>query len=277
MLENANHIEFLESTGAFRLINPTNIYELYFPLCNESGLMSCVTPMLHGDIKTDQHHFITPPVTVEDLHNTKSARNFWLYIQGKGPFSVTGNSSRQNSLRFTDADKTQRTIEAGPLWHKLIFSDDDLKIRCEILQFVPVQRDKVEIMKVSINNEGDEPLTFIPTSAIPLYGRSAENIRDHRQVTSLVNRVEILDYGITVKPEIIFDERGHKYNDVLYYIAGVEDTGRAPLGSIPSVHDFIGERGTLEWPEAVVRNLSPEKFNLSSIQGKEYVGALRFN
>ena len=38
---------------------------LYFPLVNEAGMMSAITPLLHGDVKTGQNTFgskgITPP------------------------------------------------------------------------------------------------------------------------------------------------------------------------------------------------------------------------
>ncbi len=57
-------------------------------------MMSVVTPTLHGDTKTGQNAFLTLPVSVEDLHNTRSARNFWAYVAGFGPWSATGNSSR---------------------------------------------------------------------------------------------------------------------------------------------------------------------------------------
>ncbi len=276
MKKSMNTLEYLDGYGAFRLHNPENIHELYFPLCNEAGFMSSVTPILHGDIKTDQHHFVMAPVTVEDLHNTKSARNFWLYIHGRGPWSVSGNSSRQNSTRFTSEDRTERIIEAGPLWHKLIFNDHGQNLLCETTHFVPSCGDKVEIMCVSLFNYGNEAIRFTPTAAIPVFGRSAENIRDHRHVTSLVNRLKKLKHGICVKPEIQFDERGHRFNETLYYVVGSERDGSPPVGTIPSTHDFIGEAGSYEWPEAVVRNLSPSRFEKNDIDGMEYVGALRF-
>lgn len=270
------HIEYIDGYGSFRLKNPYNIYELYFPLCNSAGLMSSITPILHGDIKTDQHHFALAPVTVVDLHNTRSARNFWVYVHGKGAFSATGNSARQNSLKFTDEDKSERTVEAGPLWHKLIYYEPLCSLTFEITSFVPANDDMAELMCVSIINSGEDNVTFTPTSAIPLYARSADNIRDHRHVTSLVNRVTSLNYGIAVKPEIIFDERGHKYNDIIYYTIGADEGGKPPIGSIPSLRDFIGSAGTLDWPEAVVSNLSPDAFSDRNPDGVEYVGALRF-
>ena len=69
-------------TGAdevFEAREPDRISRLYFPLCNEARLLSSITPILHGDIKTDQNHFLTLPVSTEDLHNTRSSRNFWIY------------------------------------------------------------------------------------------------------------------------------------------------------------------------------------------------------
>jgi len=270
-------IEFIDEFGSFRLKNPTNIHELYFPLCNKSGLMSSVTPTLHGDIKIDQHHFALAPVSVVDLHNTRSARNFWVYFHGKGAFSATGNSARQNSLRFTGEDKSERTIEAGPLWHKLIYHEPLCSLTFEITSFVPSNDDLAELMCISIINNGEDEVTFTPTSAIPLYARSADNLRDHRHVTSLVNRLTYLEHGIAVKPEIVFDERGHKYNNIIYYTIGAEESGTPPIGSIGSLQDFIGSAGTLDWPEAVVANLSPDLFKDKNIDGLEYVGAIRFN
>ena len=41
-------------------------------------MMSCVTPTLHGDVKTGQNSFLMAPVSVEDLHNSRAARNFWV-------------------------------------------------------------------------------------------------------------------------------------------------------------------------------------------------------
>lgn len=272
---NNNELEFIDDSGTFRFRNPSDVNELYFPLCNEAGLMSSVTPMLNGDIKTDQHHFLLPPVTIEDFYNSRSARNFWFYIHGRGAWSATGNSAEQISKRYSTEDQTERLIEAGLLWHKLIYRDKGQGLAAEILSFVPVD-DRVEIMHVTLVNEGDKEILVTPTSAIPLYGRSAENIRDHRHVTSLVNRLTMHEYGILMKPEIVFDERGHRYNYSNYYVLGAEEDGSVPAGAIPAAHSFAGKYGCYDWPEAVVRNLDADLFNGESIDGKEYIGALRF-
>ncbi|MCX7708498.1 MAG: cellobiose phosphorylase [Clostridia bacterium] len=268
---------FIDDKGTFKWDDPEYIKELYFPLCNETGMMSSITPILHGDAKTGQHHFLLAPVSVEDLHNSKSARNFWFYIHGKGAWSASGNSAKQNYLRTEKECSFERTVEAGLLWHKLTYKDKEMGLKSETLSFVPVNQDKAEIMKITLTNESAEEIRITPTSSIPLYGRSAENIRDHRHVTSLVNRLEKLQYGMSLKPVILFDERGHKFNSTVYYVLGSEDTGKLPVGSIPSTHSFIGNSGDYEWPEAVVKNLDTKLFEDENLDGKEYVGALRFN
>ena len=84
---------FVDQLGTFGLPDPQKNNYLYFPLVNEAGMMSSITPMLHGDIKTDQNHFLTTPVSVEDLHNARSARNLWVCVEGVGAWSATGNSA----------------------------------------------------------------------------------------------------------------------------------------------------------------------------------------
>ena len=75
---------FVNEAGTFRLQDPHKTNYLYFPLVNAAGMMSAITPMLHGDIKTGQNNFLMTPVSVEDLHNSRSARNFWVYVEGLG-------------------------------------------------------------------------------------------------------------------------------------------------------------------------------------------------
>ena len=101
-----NQWHFINTAGLFRLPTADRTSYLYFPLVNEAGMMSAITPGLHGDIKADQNHFLTLPVSVEDLHNTRSPRDFWVYIAGVGPWSLAGNSARQAADRYTaEADE----------------------------------------------------------------------------------------------------------------------------------------------------------------------------
>lgn len=268
--------KFTGNNGTFILENPEKNSYLYFPLANESGMMASITPLLHGDSKTGQNSFLLAPVSAEDLHNTRSGRNFWVYIEGYGPWSVTGNSARQLAQRFTEDGEERVLLEAGFLWHKITREHRRLKIKAEITNFVPANKDRVELMKVTVTNQGDKPLVITPTAAIPIYGRSADNLRDHRHVTSLLHRIKTNSYGVEVKPTLSFDERGHRLNKITYGVMGAGANGEPPAGFFPVLQDFIGEGGTLDWPEKVVQNQSDYVPAGFSYQGYESIGAIRF-
>ena len=103
-------LKYLDNKGTFTLDNPDLTSYMYFPLCNEAGMMSSITPDLGGDIKLDQNTFLLEPVSAENLHNNKSSRNFWVYVEGKGAWSVTGRSAKQQAKLF-DEDKEEDTFE----------------------------------------------------------------------------------------------------------------------------------------------------------------------
>ena len=71
------NIPFVDENGTFTLENPEGVSHLYFPLASESGLKSAVAPTLGGDCKLDQETFLLEPVSVEDLRDSRSSRNFW--------------------------------------------------------------------------------------------------------------------------------------------------------------------------------------------------------
>ncbi len=48
----------------------------------------------------------------------------------------------------------------------------------------------MEVMLVEITNKTEDDMEIAPLGAIPIYGRSADNIRDHRHVTSLLHRIK---------------------------------------------------------------------------------------
>ena len=266
---------FVDATGTFILDDADQDQTLYFPLANGAGLLSAVTPMLHGDIKTDQHHFLTAPVSVEDLHNSRSARNFWLCVDGTTAWSAVGNSAAQNARRFAGDPVEHVTVEAGFLWHAVTRDAPALGLRARIVSFVPAGPDRVEIMRVTITNTGDCARTLSATAAIPLYARSADNLRDHRHVTSLLHRITTHPYGVSVCPTLSFDERGHQPNRTRYAVLGTGDAGAAPAGFYPTIEGFIGS-GALDWPEAVVRSLPPSHGAGQALQGAEALGGLRF-
>lgn len=266
---------FLNEQATFRLCQAADNTYVYFPLVNEAGMMSAITPKLHGDIKTDQNHFLTPPVSVEDLHNTHPSRDFWVFVEDNGPWSLAGNSARQMADRWTD-QADQVTVEAGFLWHKTIRRHGRCGLQAEVLNFVPAGDDRVELMQVTLTNVGNQSLRLTPTAAILLYGRSADNLRDHRHVTSLLHRVRCHTHGVLLRPTMSFDERGHLPNSTTYAVLGVTDSGDPPSGFWPVVEDFIGEGGTLDWPQAIVQNLPVPCGAGDKVDGYEALGGLQF-
>lgn len=269
---------FVDQDGTFVWKNPHTLNQLYFPLGNEAGLMSSVTPRLNGDAKTGQHTFHLLPVSIEDLHNNRSARNFWIYNERLGPYSLTGNSARQNSTLFTKEDAVDLEVQGSLLAHRLTRDDKKVGIRSELVSFIPVAEDAVEILWVKITNISKKSSKFTATSAIPIFGRSAENIRDHKHATSMIHRQERIKNGVIVTPVIFHDERGHKPNNNSYYVAAMEGSGKDPIGQFPTVAEFIGEGGSFDWPRAVVQNIPvyPDKKAPNRRDGMESIGALRF-
>lgn len=255
---------FIDDNAAFVAESPDKLSRLYFPLANESGIMSSITPNLHGDIKTGQHSFLTIPVSSEDLSNTLYNRNFWLYVDGCGAWSIA----------FGESDET--LVEAGFLWHKVIKINKKLGIKVEVINFIPAQDETVELMSVEVTNISKKKLKITPTVAIPIYARSADNLRDHRHVTSLLNRIKVSKHGVIVTPTMSFDEMGHKVNKLSYFVLGCEGNSNLPEGTFPTVMEFAGEGGNLERPEAILKNISPDKKPYAVRQGKEAMGGIRF-
>lgn len=268
--------KFIDNNGTFKLNNSDNNSYMYFPLANNKGMMSSITQNLHGDIKLDQNTFILPPVSSEDLHNTNSGRNFWINIEGKNSWSATGNSALQKADKFNENAEKSSMI-GGLLWHEIRRENNKLGIKAVVTSFVPVTEDTVELNRVVIKNIGNENIRFTPTVAVPLYCRSAGDIRDHRHVTSLLNRITIKENGILVKPTMCFDERGHTVNSTSYGVFGVNESGQAPNKFYPSWEEFIGEGGSFDWPEAVVKNLDLAYKVQDTIDGYEAVGAFSFD
>ncbi|WP_167959015.1 GH36-type glycosyl hydrolase domain-containing protein [Anaerosporobacter faecicola] len=240
---------FIDQTGRFQLADPEMVSGLYFPIANEQGLKSCTSPMLGGDSKLDQNHFLLQPVSIEDLHNNKSSRNFWCNVKGKGLWSATGMSYGQLGKQGTP-QKEKTLVEGGFLYQKMYRVSMEWGIGAQILSYVSTEQN-VEIMKVEIRNLGKEAIEFEATAAIPIYGRSADNIRDHRHVTSLLHQIETTEDGVFVKPTFSFDERGHQRNEMNYYVSGCLLDEKKPIGFYPTIEEYIGEGGDLLRPEAL--------------------------
>ncbi len=266
--------EFVGGEGDFRVENPQRTSGLYFPLCNQAGMMASVSPLLGGDLKTDQNHFLLEPVSVDDLHLKRGGRNFWIWTGDLGAWSACGHSAAQASRRFGPGEEGAE-MEAGLLWHRVRRRGPG-GLESEVTNFVPWGDDRVELMKVRLTNTSGLPLKVVPTAAVPIFGRSADNLRDHRHVTSLLHRIGTLREGVLARPELSFDERGHQPNRVSYAVLGRGPGGAAPAGFFPDMADFIGEGGTLDWPLAVVANRGDFLPAGAALRGAEAMGALRF-
>src|SRR5436190_8075705 len=134
--------------GSFHVDSPEQTSGLYFPLCNESGFLSAITPSLHGDVKLDQHRFLTDPVSIEDLHLSRASRNFWV-VTDQTAWSATGESAWQQAL--APGAETSR-LEAGLLWHRIERATRSLGLKASVLNFVPAEEALCEIMSVEITN-----------------------------------------------------------------------------------------------------------------------------
>ncbi len=267
--------EFIDNKGTFKLEDPDLYSYLYFPVGAASGMMGSLTPEFGGDLKTSQNTFILEPVSSDNLHNNRSTRNFWICLEDGTLVSATGASASSHAKRFTSG-KDKATLYGGLLWQKVerVISGTDLKT--EVTTFVPVETsDKIELTRVKITNTGSSEVTFTPTAATPIYGRSADNIRDHRNVTSMLNRMSVTEYGITNDPTLTFDERGHRKNKVIYGFFASEADGTKPVSFCPIAEDFIGEGGAFDNPRFPVTG-TPASLPGTRADGFEAMGAAQF-
>jgi len=267
------HVHFIGENGSFTLNNPENTSYLYFPLASEYGLKSSITPNLGGDAKLDQNSFLLEPVSSESLHNNRSARNFWCVIDGAQIYSAAGVSPEQEGVKFT-SKQDESKLTAGFMWHKVERVSSVLQLKSTVTSFIP-WRHNVEIMHIVIQNQSECSRELTPYAAIPIYGRSADNLRDHRHVTSLLHRIETIENGILVCPSMSFDERGHHSNQRIYYVLGCTGDGKKPIRFFPTVEDFIGEGGSYTHPRSVYERLEGSPYPYQTA-GKEAMGAFRF-
>ncbi len=265
-------IRFLDDDGTFTLNDPEAVSCLYFPLASEAGLKSAITPGLGGDCKLDQETFLLEPVSSENLHASRSTRNFWCVTE-EGCWSAAGASAQQEADRFTEK-QDECALTVGLMWQTVCRESKQLGLQAEITSFVPPQ-DNVEIMEVQLTNTGTVPRNVTGIAAIPIYGRSADNIRDHRNVTSMLHRLQTTEHGVLVKPTMSFDEKGHRENHNIYYVLGSTGAGEKPVAFYPTVDSFLGEGGTLLKPRAVYEGAAGVPAG-TEIAGREAMGGIRF-
>ncbi len=249
-----SELRFTNNDGDFILTEAQRYQGTYFPLVNEVGMISSVTPMLSGDCKTGQNTYLLPPASAETLHESRASRNFWIITDDCAPWSAVGQSAPQQASRFSD-DEEKAELTGGLLWQEVKRIQKSTGIFASVLSFVPAgptENKKAEIMQVTLQNSGDKPIELTPVAAIPVYGRSADNIRDHRHVTSLLHRVKLSPHGLDVTPTLTFDERGHQPGNVTYRVWGGDNNGDPPQSFVVLTRDYVGE-GSWDWPQAIVK------------------------
>ncbi len=265
-------IEFTDTKGSFQLHSAQRYPGLYFPIAGECGLKSALTPELGGDAKLDQNHFLLEPASMGNLNAANGSRNFWCVLEDGRLWSVTGHSPMQEALRFTEEEEDV-TVSAGYMWHTVTRQGTTFPLKSSVTSLIPYQKN-MEIHRIEITNTGEDALTFRPAAAIPIYGRSADNIRDHRHVTSLLHRVTVTEGGVQVCPTFSFDERGHQLNREIYFVNGMTGDGRLPESFEPEVAEFIGS-GSLSRPEALLRGSEGRQPGYR-VNGQEALGGLYF-
>ncbi|SDB19604.1 hypothetical protein SAMN02910298_00900 [Pseudobutyrivibrio sp. YE44] len=269
-------IEFIDKNGSFKLNNPNHTSGLYLPLASLVGLKSAVTPDFNGDAKIDYNHFLISPKSIMNLSTDRDTRNFFL-IFNEDLWSVTGVSAEQEANRFTDKEDSC-SLKAGRMWQTLERTNEKLGVKASTTIF-PLLNQNAEIMQITVTNESDKAVSFQPVAAIPLFGRSADNLRDHRHVTSLLNRAVICQDGVVMKPTLSFDERGHQKNDVTYFVFGCEDEGKLPVAFIADAEKYLGEGGTYLRPRSLLKGTDKTdiwKKPGDEVNGKETVGVMGF-
>jgi len=196
----------------------------YLPLTDKNGgLFSAITPFLSGDIKNDNDTFLTHPASVEDLKlNYLDRRDFILLADGR-VFRLSEPSdedSLQSGFFYQEIKKR----------YKKAFTVD-------VLNFIP-QDLPAEIMQITVTNTRPKPLSLQGFSLMYVYARSAENLRDHRHVTSLLQRTAAHTYGLTYKPTMVFNEKGHRLNTTQYFVLGTLKHGKKTVAPCCKIADL---------------------------------------
>jgi len=257
--------------GEFLYPNADKLWRVYFPLFNFAGMKSAVTANFKGDVKTEQNSFLTVPVSIEDLHSCHWSRNFWVAPKESEPWSATGVGAT-----YLDEGDVACDARGGLGWISVTRLNRRLRLESEVTLFVPSDDVAAEVMIVRVTNRGKKPARIVPTYAVCAYCRSADNLRSHRHVTSLLNRARGVSHGFHFKPSMNFDERGHRVNETSYFVLGFESNGKAPAGGWADLAEFCGGRFGLDRPDAVFRGLKPRAFAERFQDGREATGALRF-
>ncbi|PKL00566.1 MAG: cellobiose phosphorylase [Tenericutes bacterium HGW-Tenericutes-1] len=258
----------IKKSGEFLLENAEDFNYLYMPLFNESGIMSAISPNLGGDTKLDHHHYALTPVSSEDLVNTIPSRNVFFRVDDN-LWSTSGKTPFQK----LNPDKV--TLKGGLVYQEVCRENDQFFV--SVKSFVPTENVNAELHLVTFTNKSAKTLEVKATIGVPIYGRSADNIRDHRHVTSLLNRGTVLQDGIVNEPSMKFDERGHRHNGALYGVFSKSSLHEEVNTYTPILNDFVGEGNDMFYP-ITPRNNQPSSYHVGSqVDGYDIIAGLGYN
>ncbi len=229
----------------------------YFPLFNKYGMRSSISPFMAGDVKRDQHRFALEPISELGLYMHGLNRNVIFEINHTSYF-LNGMTERQQD------DKV--TLEVDLLYQRVSRSQSLYNI--ETTSYVAADY-PFEVHQVIYTNQSSKPQKLKITTAIPLYAKSADHIRDHRHVTSLFNRIYVTQGRISVKPTMQFDEHGHRTNHTSYHMMANSQLKIA--GYIPTIKQFIAN-GSIAFPRGL-NNIVEAPY---TINGYEAMGGIQF-
>jgi len=233
-------------------------YGYYFPLFNLKGFRSAITPFFAGDVKTDLHHYAIEPASELELYEHTQSRNVLFIVDGHTYFLNGQTHLQQNDDMIYETDMLYQKVTRINANHHI-----------ETLSFVPLD-DMAELHQITYINKTSKSQNVRILTATPIYGRSADNLRDHRHVTSLLNRIDVKQGAVVVNPTLSFDERGHQDNDTIYtFIADSHDLKID--GYIPTVDEYLNG-GSFHFP----RGLDRLVLENTHIDGYEAMGAVSF-
>jgi cellobiose phosphorylase len=229
----------------------------YFPLYNQY-LKSSITPNLLGDLKKDYHSYLLKPTSERDLYESYG-RHVLIYIDDH-PYYLSGKGSKQQEdvLEVSYAPLSQHVKRINKLY------------QIEINSFIPLEL-PLELHQIKYKNNSKLKQKIKVVTATPFYGRSANNIFDHRHVTSLLNRIKVVEKGVVVKPTLSFDERGHLENELVYGFYSNSDDLSID-GYYPIYDDFVNG-GSLLYP----RGLNKKYQIGDEINGYEGLGGISYS
>lgn len=258
----------LHENGQFSIENVNQISYSYFPLTNFHSIKSSISPQLGGNANIDQNTFVLYPYTNEDSHNSFMNRNVYFRVNDELTWSITGNTAYQ--ILHNDSVR----LEADFLVHKITRTAKMME--CTIESFVPFNETYQELHRVVLTNTSEKDISVKSVVSIPIFCRSADNIRDHRHVTALLHKAEIVPNGIINKPTFSFDERGHNLNKISYGVFVHNSNGESVKNYWPVLQEFIGEGRNLLNPETVEENRTNNHKIGDVISGYELTGGFEY-